>query len=63
MQLRHEAARTLTMLSDAPGDVFNVIFLTKVDDPILRYDFAARYSFPDSCLTSELPPLSQMALI
>jgi U3 small nucleolar RNA-associated protein 22 len=31
------------MLSDSPDDVFNAIFMTKVDIPILRYDVAARY--------------------
>ena len=32
------------MLSDSPGDVFNAIFLMKVDNPILRFDLSARYS-------------------
>ena len=45
MQLQHEAERTLRMLSDSPDDVFNVIFMTKVDNPVLRFDIAARY-FP-----------------
>jgi hypothetical protein len=30
------------MLNDQ-GDVFEAIFLTKVDNPLLRYDIAARY--------------------
>ena len=31
------------MLSDSQDDVFNAIFLTKVDNPLLRYDLAAKY--------------------
>src|ERR1700734_2939538 len=31
------------MLSDSQDDVFNAIFLPKVDNPVLRYDLAAKY--------------------
>jgi hypothetical protein len=31
------------MLSESVDDVFGAIFLTKVDNPLLRFDLSARY--------------------
>jgi len=31
------------MLSDSRDDIFSAIFLTKVDNPLVRYDLSARY--------------------
>jgi len=48
------------MLSDSPDDVFSAIFLTKVDNPLLQYDLAAKYPpFTLDGLTSgsRFPPL------
>lgn len=33
------------MLSESVDDVFGSIFLTKVDNPLLRFDLSARYLF------------------
>ena len=42
--LRHEAKRTLEVLSDPFADHFNACFITKLDDPIQRFDFLASFA-------------------
>ena len=41
--LRHEADRTMKLLGDPHADQFNACFITKIDDPLQRYDFLARF--------------------
>ena len=50
--LRHEAHRTLRLLSDALVDQFDACFITKVDDPVQRYDGVA-------ILASGIPDMSK----
>lgn len=52
--LRQEASRTLELLNDPFADQFNACFITKVDNPIQRFDFLA--SLPLHC--NSLKPLS-----
>ena len=41
--LRHEANRTLDLLSDPFNDHFEACFITRVDNPMQRFDFLARF--------------------
>ncbi len=44
-QLRHEANLTIKILNEACGDKFTPTFITRVDDPLYRFDYLFRYEF------------------
>ncbi|SLM40170.1 Nrap protein [Lasallia pustulata] len=50
--LRHEARVTLTLLNESSLDRFEPTFITKVDNPLERFDSLIRVQSPSSILTA-----------